>query len=105
MSEDGTAPVPRACGSTRCRRRVFDAQLVKTRGVPVDLVLDVEPRTWEQGARLKITPMGGTKPTVIKLTASTIHKAFGPTLLYVEHSETCESDQRKRKASKKTGHA
>lgn len=89
----------------RCRRQVFDAQLVKQRGAPVALVLDGEPWAWIDGARYKIKPTGVATVTVQKLTATQIHQAFGNVLLYVEHAEVCEAEQRKKKAKKVDGHA
>lgn len=97
---------PRPCEHARCRRRVFDARHIKQRGAPVDLVLDAESRAWIDGARFKVMPTGQAVTTVQKLTASTIHKAFGrDTALYVEHREVCEAEQRKTGAKKKDGHA
>lgn len=96
----------RPCEHARCKRRVFDAQIIKLRGAPVELVLDAVPQTWEQGARLKIIPAGGVKITVTKLTATMAYKAFGrDVVLYVEHREMCQAEQRKTKAKKGAGHA
>lgn len=97
---------PRPCEHARCRRRVFDARHIKQRGTPVDLVLDAEPKPWAEGARYKVMLTGQPVTTVIKLTATQIHKAFGRnTLLYVKHDEVCEAEQHKTTAKKKDGHA
>lgn len=98
-------PTPRACTHTRCRRRAFDAHMIKLKGAPVALVLDAEPRAWIDGARYKIIDTGQPVTTVIKLTAAQMHKAFGNVLLYVEHREVCEAEQHKTKAKKTEGHA
>ena len=94
----------RACSNTRCHRQVFDAKIVKRRGVPVDLVLDAEPSTWDNGARIRLIPSGHVAHQLVdKLTASQIHKAFAARELYVEHREVCEGEQRKTKAKKADG--
>ena len=102
-------PLPgRPCEhAPRCKRAVFDAHIVKNRGAPVALVLDAEPKTWQDGARLLITPTGGEGVTVLKLTAATIHNAFGSGVrLFVEHREVCQAEARRTTAKKKgTGHA
>lgn len=100
-----TSPLRTCVHAPRCGRLVFDAQLIKAKGAPVALVLDGEPRAWADGARYKILPAEQPVTTVQKLTASTIHKAFGSVLLYVEHAEVCEAEQRKKKAKKIEGHA
>lgn len=100
-----SAPPSRPCAHSRCGRRVFDAQLIKQKGAPVALVLDAEPRAWVDGARYKLKPTGAVTVTVQKLTAAQIHQAFGNVLLYVEHAEVCEAEQRKKKAKKVDGHA
>lgn len=107
MSEAFTAaPVPRACEHRRCRRRVFDANIIKNRGAPEAVVLDAEPKAWIDGGRFKILPTGQPVTTVQKLTASQIHRAFGRnTALYVEHREVCEAEQRRTTAKKTAGHA
>lgn len=97
-------PQLRPCANDRCRRMVFDAQILKARGAPVAVVLDGEASTWQEGARLKLLPHGAT-PLVKKLTASTIHEAFAVTALYVEHREVCEAEARRTKAKKTEGHA
>lgn len=89
----------RPCAHGRCGRRVFDAQMIKQRGAPVALVLDAEPRAWVDGARYKVKPTGAATVTVSKLTAATIHQAFGNVLLYVEHAEVCEAEQRRAKTT------
>jgi len=105
-------PGPRAplrpCANSRCKRLVFDATIVKQRGAPVDVVLDAVPQTWQQGARIRLCQSGhlpAGKQNVEKLTAASAHRAFSSPLLYVEHAEVCEADQRKRRAKKTEGHA
>lgn len=107
VNNPDTAPTPRACEHRRCRRRVFSANLIKARGAPVTLILDAEPKAWIDGGRYKILPTGQPVTTVQKLTATTIHKAFGRnTALYIEHREVCEAEQRKRATARKcAGHA
>jgi hypothetical protein len=101
----GSGPPLRPCEHTRCKRQVFDAKIVKKSGV-ADVVLDAVPKTWEEGARFKLVPSWHVPHQLVeKLTATQIHRAFAVRHLYVEHAEVCETEQRKRKVSKKTGHA
>jgi hypothetical protein len=96
----------RPCGNTRCKRQVFDATIVKARGAPVAVVLDAEPSTWANGARIKLIESGhlpGGQQHADKLTAAQIHRAFAVTHLYVEHAEVCQAEQRKKKAKKADG--
>ena len=96
----------RPCANTRCKRLVFDAQVVKDRGAPLDVVLDAQPRTWADGARVKLVESGHLPDGVQhvkKLTASQVHQAFAVAGLYVEHREVCEAEQRRTKAKKKDG--
>jgi hypothetical protein len=96
----------RPCSSTRCKRRVFDAVIIKARGAPVDVVLDGQPSTWADGARFRLLvsdhlPDG--QQNAEKLTAAQIHRAFAAQHLYVEHAEMCQAEQRKKKAKKADG--
>jgi hypothetical protein len=96
----------RACANSRCRRKVFDATLVKDRGAPVDVVLDAQPRTWEQGGRIRLCVSDHLPPgrqNAEKLTGASTRRAFAVREFYVEHSELCEAEQRKKGAKKKDG--
>jgi hypothetical protein len=93
------------CAHARCTRETFKATIIKQRGAPVEVVLDAQPRTWEEGARYRVLPKliltGATR--VEKLTTATAHRGFGATGLYVEHREVCMAEQRRTKAKKADG--
>jgi hypothetical protein len=96
-------PELRACTNTRCRRKVFDAKIIKTRGVPVDIVVDAAPSTWAEGARIKLLPSEHLPHQLVeKLTAAQIHRAFAVHALYVEHREMCQGAQRRTAAKKRS---
>lgn len=100
------APTLRPCSNDRCHRRGFDAKIIKVRGAPVDVVLDGQPKTWAEGARIKLVDSRHLPHQRVKqLTAASIREAFGVRALYVEHAEVCEAEQRKKKAKKVDGHA
>lgn len=102
----GSGPPLHPCEHARCNRMVFDAKIVKARGVPVDVIVDAAPSTWELGARIKLVPSWHVPHQLVeKLTTTQIHRAFAARALYVEHAEVCDAVQRKRKAGKNTGHA
>lgn len=103
---DGPSVPLRACSNTRCKRRVFDAKIIKRKGVPVDVVIDAEPSTWADGARMKLLPSEHLPHQVVeKLTAAQIHRAFAVRALYVEHREVCQAEQHRTRAKKTEGHA
>jgi hypothetical protein len=98
----------RPCVSSRCTRKVFDAKIVKTRGAPEAIVVDAQPSTWADGARIKLlesSHLPDGQQNVDRLTAAQISRAFAAPHLYVEHAEVCEAEQRKKKAKKADGHA
>lgn len=101
----------RPCPVRRCRGRIFDVQIIRARGAPIEATVDAKPFTWEQGARIKLIPSehaGDGKQLAEKLTASQVHKAFAVTGLYVPHAEVCGGAQKKKAtpaSRKKAGHA
>ena len=96
----------RACSNTRCKRQVFDAKIIRKRGVPIDVVIDAEPSTWADGARVKLIPSRHLPHQVVeKLTGAQARQGFGLLALYVEHHEVCEAEQRRTRAKKTEGHA
>lgn len=89
---------PRACEHhPRCSRPVLDAKIVKDRGAPVDVVLDAEPSTWAEGARIRLLAADHV-PHQLAQRLTTARGAFAVTALYVEHRERCEAEQRRTKA-------
>lgn len=102
-----TAPAPRSvvteCAKPRCKRLVFEAQVLRGR-TPVDVVLDAAPSTWAEGARVKLIPSGHAADGVqlaTALTATQVHQAFGVTRLYVPHDERCDDPTGRRKKARK----
>lgn len=94
----------RSCDNARCKRKVFDAKIIKAKGVPVDIVVDAAPSTWAAGARIKLLPSGHLPHQLVeKLTATQVHRAFAVRALYVEHKEVCQVAQRRTAAKKGRG--
>lgn len=97
------------CEHGRCRRKVFQARVWKQRGAPEVVVLDAEPVSWADGARIKLLQSGHLPDgvqLVKKLTNRMIHEAFAVPGLYVPHSERCEVALKRKGAAKKgAGHA
>jgi hypothetical protein len=94
----------RPCANTRCKRRVFDAKIIPAHGAPLDIVLDAQPLTWPDGARIKLLPSEHSPHQLAqKLTAAQIHQAFAVRELYVLHREVCQAEQRKTRAKKADG--
>ena len=88
---------PQQCEHGRCTRLVFPVKVMKTRGVPVEELLDAEPVTWEDGARIKLLPSGHLpvgQQLAKLLTVATISHAFAAEL-FVPHREVCKAMQRR----------
>lgn len=98
----------RQCAHPRCRRTVFDVQIIKAKGAPAVEVVDTQPRPWAEGARIKLIPSEHAAPgaqLAEKLTTAQIHKAFGVAHLYVPHVEVCDGAPKRKTAKKEAGHA
>lgn len=93
----------RPCEHSRCKRQVFGATIVRSRGTPIDLLVDAQPVTWPEGGRIKLLDSRHSAHQLAdKLTAATMYRGFG-TELYIEHREVCEAQQRRTKAKKADG--
>ncbi len=88
----------RTCMAARCKRQVFDVQLIKVRGAPVLEVVDSVPLSWAEGARIKLIPSEHALPgqqLAEKLTAAQAHRAFATPHLYVPHADVCPAQKKK----------
>lgn len=100
--------VPRPCiHAPRCKRQVATVTVVTTK-TSAHLIIDAQPKLWEEGARIKLInsdhlPDG--KQLAEKLTASQLHRAFGVKEFFIPHDEVCQVAQKRRTASKRSGHA
>lgn len=71
-------------------------------------ILDGEPKTWDEGARIKLLNsdhMPDGVQLAEKLTSAQLHKAFAVKEWYVPHATVCEAFQKRTAASKRSGHA
>ncbi len=81
----------RTCEKLRCRAKVFDAlEIAVDAGMHKKVVLDVEPTTWADGARYRMSAQQPPDATEIHVVlVRTGGAAFGIRTMYRRHAESC----------------